>query len=156
MMAIQASSALPSSNGGRKPSDYKYLVGVYNKQQRNVTLVEAPFFEPQMRPKRLIDSEDFGRITTKNYAEAKKDLALAFGTRKKKSAITSMERNQVDYAALGSSSAIIQKMVADAKDEDAKDADGKPRRDLANLQSSPNRAWRLCFLLTTRSRPCPT
>ncbi|KAJ9086063.1 DNA-directed RNA polymerase I subunit rpa49 [Entomophthora muscae] len=122
-MAYQASSPLPVSNASQKQGDYKYLVGVYNKQQNQVALVEAPFFESQMRPVRLIDSDTFGRTTQIEYSDAKKGLDLAFGTRKKKSAIASMERNQVDYSLLTSSTSIIQKMVSDAKVVDAQEAE---------------------------------
>ncbi|KAI0244169.1 DNA-directed RNA polymerase I subunit rpa49 [Massospora cicadina] len=116
LMAYQATSALPTSNGSQP--EFKYMVGVYNKSRHQVSLVEAPFFEPQLRPTRLVDSDTHGRTTHCEYSDAKKNLDLAFGTRKKKSALSSMERNQVNYSLLSSASSTIQKLVSDAKVEE--------------------------------------
>lgn len=72
----------------------RYLVGVYSKKEKTVTLTPAPVVRLR-RTVKALQTLDSDARTDKNYAEARKALGMAFGTAKAQKQLKDEERNVV-------------------------------------------------------------
>ncbi|KAI8816472.1 RNA polymerase I associated factor, A49-like protein [Fimicolochytrium jonesii] len=87
----------------------RYIVGVFDKNTKKLTLKEADVFHLSTTVKTLKRHES-KHIGEKNWI-ARNALGEAFGTKKRKQAIRALEKNQVDVGGLSSVADVIKTAI---------------------------------------------
>ncbi|PVV00097.1 hypothetical protein BB560_005401, partial [Smittium megazygosporum] len=90
----------------------QYLVGVYDKEKKSVVFKKAPvlFFNASVTALDEEEAEDT-LVMKEKTLQAREDLGLTFGSKKRKSQIRADTRNKIDVALMGASENSIKSSI---------------------------------------------